>query len=348
MLLRQSAFRLGLHLPHVRHASTHGSPDALDVTASLCQAADAACSVADLSSTRGVIRMAGADVLTFLQGLLTNDVSALAAPEATPLYAAILNPQGRLLQDMFLHRQTGQDVVLLADVHSDGIPDLLRLLKRFKMRAAVDIADVSDSYTAWARFGSGILLDAGAENQTKAWPRDPRLNELGRRAVVDTECGSNHLTAVADAAKFRSWRIELGIAEGPEEMPAGDAIPLEYNLDALHGISFDKGCYVGQELVARAHWSGTVRKRLMPFALHPTDAVAIGSAVECEGVKRPVGAIRVLNTDTGRGLSILRLEQGLAAAAGKGSLHIKGRPSQQLQPWQPTWWSSDMLPRDTA
>lgn len=293
--------------------------------------------VANLCTTRGVIRLAGADVLTFLQGLVTNDVSKLAAAEATPMYAAILNVQGRLLQDLFLHRQAGPDTVLLADVHLDGIPELLRLLRRYKLRAAVDIADVSQSHAVWVNFGFGVASEA------EAWAYDPRLSDLGRRAVVEGEPSSPQSAPSLYNREYRHWRIEHGIAEGPEEIPAGEAIPLEYNLDALQGISFDKGCYVGQELVARAHWSGTVRKRLMPFALHPAHAAAVGSAVEAEGVKRPVGNIRVLNGGSGRGLAMLRLQQGLAAAAGKQSLHIKEQPNQKLQPWQPTWWSSNMI-----
>lgn len=310
--------------------------------AASCHASEMAGHVANLSTTRGVIRMAGTDVLTFLQGLVTNDVSKLALPDAPPMYAAILNAQGRLLHDLFLYRQPGPDAVLLADVHLDGIPELLRLLKRYKLRAAVDTADVSQSHSVWVSFGS--------QNQPKAvsWPHDPRLSVLGRRAVVEGEPCSPHSAPSIYSREYCHWRIEHGIAEGPEEIPAGEAIPLEYNLDALQGISFAKGCYVGQELVARAHWSGTIRKRVMPFALYPSHAVAIGSAVEAEGIKRSVGNVRVLTEGSKRGLAVLRLQQGLAAAAGKQSLRIRDQPDQQVRPWQPSWWTADMIPSDQA
>mmetsp|Transcript_16306 Transcript_16306/g.48902 ORF Transcript_16306/g.48902 Transcript_16306/m.48902 type:complete len:357 (+) Transcript_16306:94-1164(+) len=288
--------------------------------------------IANLSGTRGVIRLAGADVLTFLQGLVTNDVSRLAEAGAPPLYAAILNAQGRVLQDLFLHRQEGEDTVLLVDAHRDGIPELLKSLRRYKLRAAVDIADVSEEYAVWASFGWGA-------ERKKGWPMDPRLSVLGQRAVLAGPPQSSESAPSIYSRQYRHWRIEHGVAEGNEEIPAGEAIPLEYNLDVLQGISFDKGCYVGQELVARAHWSGTVRKRLMPFALKPPEgAVAVGAGVVAEGVKRPAGVVKVINAGSGRGLAVLRLQQALAAAHGKQRLHIQEQPKVQLQPWRPSWW----------
>ena len=150
---------------------------------------------------------------------------------------------------------------------------------------------------------------------------------------------------------------------------------MEYNLDGLHGISFTKGCYVGQELVARTHFRGAVRKRLMPVVLRPQagdpaslrseccalamqgDArgaetleravcghagTTVGANVVAEGgtSKRPVGVVRVLNQGSGRGLAVMRLQEGLQAARGDLKLHVQDTPQVSIAPWRPVWWPS--------
>jgi len=99
---------------------------------------------------------------------------------------------------------------------------------------------------------------------------------------------------------------------------------------------------VGQELVARTHFRGVVRKRLMPVVLLPHAGMDVGAAIELAtgGSKRPMGTLRVLNQGSGRGLALLRLQEGLLAARGEASLRIKERPQVACAPWRPAWWPS--------
>ena len=163
---------------------------------------------------------------------------------------------------------------------------------------------------------------AGCLHCTGHWPQDPRTAELGQRALLPkwADPALERSTSTADEAAYRQWRIEHGIAEGGAEIPsgtscgmaavqwcrgalgtpvfshlgavecpsmthAGSAVPLEYNLDGLNAISFTKGCYVGQELIARTHFRGVVRKRLLPVHVEAPSAGACGNA-QCTGVFR--------------------------------------------------------------
>ncbi|KAK9819786.1 hypothetical protein WJX72_002340 [[Myrmecia] bisecta] len=320
-----------------------------------------------LRDTRGVLRLSGADLVHFLQGLVTNDVHGVSNSIAPAVYTAILSPQGRYLHDMFLHSQPGDVPTALADVDQQAVPDLLRLLRRYKLRAKVDIADVSSEYDVWVRFGDASTSGTAATGRPAAsWPYDPRLAALGQRAILPSEQLSSSDPAAAsstlsmpsrsqtslpraDVHAYRRWRIMHGIAEGDTEIPSGKAVPLEYNLDGLNAISFTKGCYVGQELIARTHYRGVVRKRLMPFRLQPREA-GVGELVgqpilaESSGT-RTTGKVEVLDGDIGMG--VLRLQQAAAAVAGKDVLRVAGS-GVQLTPWIPRWWPPEWLEGTSA
>eukprot|EP00891_Asterochloris_glomerata_P001881 jgi/Astpho2/1881/Aster-x1047 len=166
------------------------------------------------------------------------------------MYAAMLNSHGRFQHDMFLYRQPGNKPVILADVDAASADRLLQTLKRSRLRANIELQDLSQDFKVWTRFGSGQL-------QEGHWPSDPRLPLLGQRAVLGAEDrpsfqGDEQQT---DPVEYRRWRIEQGVAEGRDEIEV-DSIPFAYNMDGLNAISFDKGCYLGQELIARTHYTG--------------------------------------------------------------------------------------------
>ena len=96
------------------------------------------------------------------------------------------------------------------------------------------------------------------------WMGDPRLPDLGARTILPAGCIPPGKVVAPEA--FKDLRFRLGVPEGCSEVPSGEALPLEYNLDALNGVSYTKGCYVGQELTARTHFRGVIRKRLMPVS----------------------------------------------------------------------------------
>lgn len=184
---------------------------------------------------RALIRLSGPDVRGFLQGLITNDV-ALLAPDR-PLWAGLLTPQGKTLFD-FLAWADGEDVLL--DCERDAAGDLAKRLTLYRLRRPLEIAREPDLCVHWSRDGAGVP--------------DPRLPELGHRWLAPDDGGP-----AADEAWLRH-RLSFGVTEGRAEL--SDLLWLECNAAELNGVSFTKGCYVGQENTARMHHRSKVGRRL--------------------------------------------------------------------------------------
>jgi hypothetical protein len=184
---------------------------------------------------RALIRLSGEDVRGFLQGLVTNDVGLLA-PNA-PLWAGLLTPQGKALFDFILWAD-GEDV--LVDCEREGAGELAARLTLYRLRRKIRIERAADLCVHWSPDGAGVS--------------DPRLPELGRRWLGPCGDGS------ADVA-WRAHRLSLGVTEGRSEL--GDTLWLECNAAELNGVSFTKGCYVGQENTARMHHRSKIKRRLV-------------------------------------------------------------------------------------
>lgn len=178
----------------------------------------------------------------FLQGLVTNDV---AGP--LPIYAALLSAQGKHLFDFFVWPDGGD---LLLDCEADLADELVRRLSLYRLRKQLSIARDDGLGVFWAAQGSG--------------PPDPRLPALGTRWIAPA--GVDDIGA--DAA-YRAHRLALGVPEGRAEM--GDLLWLETNAADLNGVSFTKGCYVGQENTARMNWRQKVNRRLLVVPLEQSD-----------------------------------------------------------------------------
>ncbi|CAL5227246.1 g10175 [Coccomyxa viridis] len=291
---------------------------------------------ANLKESRGVLRLHGEDIHQFLNGIITNNPKLLQNGTTDVMYTALLNSHGRFMHDAFLCA-TGEPFGILADVDKEHLPDLVKMLNRYKLRAKVTVEDVSQDYDVWTRF------NPSPDNQEcqRGWPQDPRLKELGQRAILPkgTDTGSNDHCEDPPAA-YRRLRHTLGIAEGPSEIPQGSAVPLEYNLDGLNAISFSKGCYVGQELVARTHFQGMVRKRLMPIALQDDSAagdVEAGTSVFAEGSARPVG--KIVAMDGAAGMAVIRLE--VAFGLEESPLHVGQKDGPLIRAQRPSWWPQE-------
>jgi folate-binding protein YgfZ len=184
---------------------------------------------------RAILRLSGDDVRGFLQGLVTNDV-ALLAPER-PLWAGLLTPQGKALFDFILWAD-GDDVLI--DCEAEAAGDLVKRLTLYRLRRKIAIEAVEGLAAHWAR-------DGGA-------PADPRLPRLGRR----------WLAAPGEAAQgWLAHRLKLGITEGRAELGYDKTLWLECNAAELNGVSFTKGCYVGQENTARMNYRSKVNRRLV-------------------------------------------------------------------------------------
>lgn len=193
---------------------------------------------------RALIRLSGEDVRGFLQGLVTNDTSG-----NLPVWAALLSAQGKALFD-FLIWGDGDDILI--DCERDAAGDLAKRLTLYRLRRAITIEREPDLCVHWAPGGDlGVV--------------DPRLPELGQRWLAPAEGAEG-----ADAA-WRAHRLTLGVSEGRAELGDGTTLWLECNAAELNGVSFTKGCYVGQENTARMNWRQKVNRRLVVVPLTETD-----------------------------------------------------------------------------
>ena len=194
---------------------------------------------------RALIRLAGEDVRGFLQGLVTNDVSG-----NLPVWAALLSAQGKALFDFLIW---GDEDDILIDCERDAADDLAKRLKLYRLRRAIIIEREPDLAVHWAPVGDlGVV--------------DPRLSGLGQRWLEPADEGEG-----ADAA-WRAHRLALGVTEGRAELGDGTTLWLECNAVELNGVSFSKGCYVGQENTARMNWRQKVNRRLVVVPLSEADA----------------------------------------------------------------------------
>ena len=192
------------------------------------------------------MRVAGEDAVTLLQGLLTNDLDGLTPGHAR--FAGLLTPQGKILFDFLV---VATPSALLLDCPRALAPDLAKRLTFYRLRAMADIADVSATHAVVAGWdGAPAAADAVA---------DPRHPALGWRAILDGQPPATN----ADPARYRAHRIALGVPEGGADYAWGDTFPHEALYDRLAGVSFTKGCYVGQEIVSRMQHRGTARKRIL-------------------------------------------------------------------------------------
>jgi folate-binding protein YgfZ len=202
---------------------------------------------ATLLTARAIIRLApldeGEDVAAFLQGLVTNDVQG-----ALPCYAELLSAQGKHLFDFLVWRDGAS---LLIDCEAAHADELVKRLSMYRLRRRIAIARDDSLAVHWS-----------AEARPGAVP-DPRLAALGWRWFGAPSGGES-----ADA-EWLAHRLALGVPEGRAEM--GDILWLETNAVELHGVSFTKGCYVGQENTARRNWRQKVNRRLVVVPLAASD-----------------------------------------------------------------------------
>src|SRR5437868_6664498 len=180
---------------------------------------------------RAVVRLSGEDVRGFLQGLVTNDVTG-----ALPVWAGLLTPQGKCLFD-FIVWNNGDD--LLLDCEAAAADDLFKRLTIFRLRRPIRVERDPSLAVHWSREDSDGVPD-------------PRLNELGHRWIAPAD---------APASGWLEHRLRHGVTEGRAEL--GDILWLECNAIELNGVSFSKGCFVGQENTARMNWRQKVNRRLV-------------------------------------------------------------------------------------
>ena len=245
---------------------------------------------------RGVLEVSGGDATKLLQGLVSNDLDQLA--EVPALYAALLTPQGKYLFDflVFAHGDA-----LWLDVEDARLDDLVRRLMLYRLRADVGFAK-RDDVAVYTLFDGDAGAVAGAEIDVV----DPRLAALGRRVVGEPREVEPALADLAEPATFADYdrhRLDLGVPAGTRDLEPDRALLLENGFVELHGVDFDKGCFVGQELTARMRHRGSVRKRLLPVTLE--GEAAPGTPIRAGDIE--IGELRSCNGT--QGLALIRLDR---------------------------------------
>ena len=263
-------------------------------------------------TARGILRLGGEDAGSFLQGLVTNDLDRLLPAHA--LYAALLTPQGKYLFDFLL--QAGIDGTILLDGERSRLAALLQRLMLYRLRARVTIEEASERLAVLAVIGEdaptrlGLPPEPGAARveDEALLTVDPRLVELGVRvilppAAVEAFC-ARHRLSPGEPALWDRLRLRLGVPDGTRDLVPDRSLLLESGFEELNGVSFTKGCFVGQELTARTKHRALIKKRLVPVR-GEGPLPAPGTPVQRRG--RDAGELR-----SGQGelaLALLRLEQ---------------------------------------
>ncbi len=256
---------------------------------------------------RGVVRVAGQDAEKFLNGSITGDLKVLARQAA--VHSALLTTQGKLIFEFFALKDPMGGFLL--ETARELADDLVKRFKVFMLRAKVEVENVSDAYEVAAFWGG-----KPPASDKRIVYADPRLPELGARMLAahppgfaadpgDVEGEAAWVTTEA----YHAHRVALGVPEAGKDFPIGDTYPHEADLDQLNGVSFAKGCFIGQEIVARMKHKGTVRKRVVPVEaeapLQSGAPIMIGE-VEIGSIGSVAGT---------RGLALVRLDRAAEARA---------------------------------
>ena len=212
---------------------------------------------------RAIIEVFGNDRKKFLQGLITNDINK--ADEKNLIYAAMLNSSGRFLYDFFIF-DDGTKLVL--DCFASRRDEIFQKLNFYKLRAQVEIKKNDEIFVGQNFLGIGFV--------------DPRNSQLGNRTYENKP-------AQGDESNYHFKRICLKIPESELDLTYEKSLILEFGFDDLNAINYQKGCYVGQELTARTHHLGEIRKKIFHLKIADKNAVEKNSEITCEG--KAVGII---------------------------------------------------------
>lgn len=240
-------------------------------------------------SDRGVLKVAGADATTFLHKLLTN--SMLDIPPGESRYSALLTAQGKLMFDFFVvPLPEGADAGYFIDCLREQSADLAKRLTFHKMRWKIAIEDLSETFGVAAAWGADA--PAGLEGLVY---RDMRAPDMGFRVIAERTALAR--IGQSEEAAYEAHRVAHGVPKGGLDFVYGDTFLHDANLDFLHGVDFKKGCYVGQEVVARVHFRNSARKRILkvhfdgptpepgtPIMMGETNIGEVGSTAGSEGL----------------------------------------------------------------
>ncbi len=259
-----------------------------------------------LLADRGVVSVTGADARAFLDNMITNDMG-MFDQGWSGIFAGLLTPQGKILFEFFVVK--ANDGYLL-DTQRDKAADLAKRLAMYKLRSKVEVTDVSDAFQIFAHWPRNDSQVSQAPAGSVVYV-DSRDQDIGLRSCVmipeQLRPSSTMLIKRNDPwGDYDAHRIALGIPEGGKDYPLGDTFPHEANWDRMQGVSFTKGCYVGQEVVARMQNKAVVRKRVVRIA---GERLTIGADIlHGSGVIGRIGTVA-----GGQALAMLRLDRAAEA-----------------------------------
>lgn len=203
----------------------------------------------EILTNRSVVEISGEDALKFLQNLITNDIKV-----TDYCYTYMLNNQGRYLFDFFILTISKEQ--FLIDIHSNQIEIFKSHLLMYKLRAKIEVKDVSDTYRIVYSHHQPDFLYLSAR-------KDPRCNLLGFRSIVRVEVlAKSQEIDIEEKNLYLQDKYKFVIVDGDEDLIYNKSIPVSYGAEELNSISYNKGCYIGQEVISRVKYQGVVRKKI--------------------------------------------------------------------------------------
>jgi folate-binding protein YgfZ len=288
---------------------------------------------AALLPDRGVIKVAGDDARKFLNGLVSNDMAKVAP--GTARFAALLTPQGKLIVDFIIAEADPDDGGgFFLDCPRALAPALKDKLSFYKLRAKVTVDDLSEA------LGVLAVWDGAASSEFGLSYADPRLPALGTRTILPpdliAEAVADLGATLSDAEVYEAHRIALGVPRGGMDFTYGGTFPHEADMDQLAGVDFQKGCYIGQEVVSRVEHRGSARSRIVPvaFELAPAPGLPVMAG------EKEVGTL--MSTAKGHGLAMLRIDRVADALAAGTPLLCGNLPIHLSKPdWATFAWPGE-------
>jgi len=289
---------------------------------------------AALLPDRGVVKVAGDDARRFLAGLVTNDMAKVVP--ASPRFAALLTPQGKIIVDFIVAEAPAEDGGgFFLDCPRALASTLVEKLNFYRLRAKVICEDLSEV------LGVMAIWDGSGDSEYGLSFPDPRLAALGSRIMLPpqlaAEAAADLGATLVDAEAYDAHRIALGVPRGGLDFIYGEAFPHETDMDQLNGVDFDKGCYVGQEVVSRVEHRASARSRIVPIAY---DEFAPNSGLPIMAGDKQVGTLG--STAKGRGLALVRLDRVEDARAAGTPLLAGGIAIRVVKPaWATFDWPGE-------
>jgi tRNA-modifying protein YgfZ len=279
---------------------------------------------ATLLPDRGVVKVAGDDARSFLNGLITGDMAKVTPGSAR--FAALLTPQGKIVVDFIIAEvDPAEGSGFFLDCPLALASALAEKLNFYKLRAKVICEDLS------AMLGVMAIWNGPGDSEYGLSYADPRLPALGTRVMLPphlaVQAASELGAAMVTPEDYEAHRIALGVPSGGRDFTYGDTFPHEADMDQLSGVDFDKGCYVGQEVVSRVEHRATARKRVIPISYAEFAPL---SGIPIVAGDKEIGTLH--STANQRGLAMVRLDRAADAIASGTALTAGGLEIKLVKP----------------